>query len=363
MDRQGSSDNLLEAIASTESLDRKDKERIADQYELRDVGNTHAEEDRMYADIQEYKRRNAEKKKKYQKEHEKELRLKYLKKANRARKRKRILRKIKRAILPGVKNEDAGAYDNSDIENREIGEIREDETFGGGRRRYYDSKIQYANASEADDGPVIIESSVRVVFNESAVTTLTGKDDMPLYIVFFSMDGIVQDIGLVNPDLKDRFLRVMRNGKGDAKRITLKPMSVVQKLDPNRASYDLFIVFGSDGEDLVEEVRRRYDAYADAHATLTLTNDVDDMPNIEVCKRLVQDLSGRGDDEKELDVQLVYHSNQLEADRDKLVHKADLLIAEKNLALKLQEGAEIDLHPDNPWQDLILEYQLGFGDR
>jgi len=354
--------DLNEAIAETDSIDRQEKERIANQYELRDVGNTHMQEDKIYADIEEYKRQNALKKKQRAKEQEHDRRMKYLKKANRVRKRKRILRKIKRAILPGVKNEDAGSVDNTDTESRELADIRQEETFGGDRRRYFESKVQYANASEADNGPTIIESSVKIQFRKPVLESADGGNGSTkvIDVAFFSVDGVVQQIGILGkPDT--RILTVQRTGSGDSSRISLV---VGTDIDPKlysrgKPSYDLFIVFGEDGFNILGEVKRRFDAYASKHAVFSLDGSADAMTTAEFCELLIRYLSGIEPNDT-LDVQLAHHSNTMEIDKVAVSKKVELLIAEKNLQQKLQEGANIDLHPDNPWQDLILEYQLGF---
>ena len=362
-DRSTYSYNQLinEAIAETDSIDRQEKERIANQYELRDVGNTHMQEDRIYADIEEYKRQNALKKKQRAKEQEHDRRMRYLKKANRVRKRKRILRKIKRAILPGVKNEDVGSVDNTDTESREIADIRQEETFGGDRRRYFESKVQYANASEADNGPTIIESSVKIQFRKPVLENAGGDNSTEVIdVVFFSVDGVVQQIGILGKS-DTRILTVQRTGSGDSSRISLV---VGTDVDPKlysrgKPSYDLFIVFGEDGFNILGEVKRRFDAYASKHAVFSLDGSADSMTTAEFCELLIRYLSGIEPNDT-LDVQLAHHSDTMEIDKVAVSKKVDLLIAEKNLQQKLQEGTNIDLYPDNPWQDLILEYQLGF---
>ena len=344
--------NLSEAIASTESIDRQEKERLANKYELRDVGNTHAQEDAMYADIEEYKRRNAARKKQYAKEHAKDLKLKYLKKANRVRKRKRLLRKIKKAVLPGVKNEDVGSVDNTDTESREVAEIRQDDIMGGSRKRYFDNKVQYADASTADDGPVIIESSVKIQFPETAPSTEGSIE--PIDVAFFGVNGKIQQIAVLNcPELKA--LTVIRNPDGSSKARLRTGTAIESKLYKNgQPFFRVYLVFPPAGG--LETLRKRLGAYVEKKATFTVEG-IDDLSCDQLCGRLIRDLIGL-DFGDTLDVKLLHVGNAFEIDKKELTRKAELMIAEKNLLEKIQEGAKLNLHPENPYQDLILEYKL-----
>lgn len=337
-----------EAIATTASLDRGQKEDVADRYGLRDVGNTHEQEDRLQAELDAYKRKKAPTKAQLAKKREQD-RLRYLKKARRVRKRKSIFRKIKRAFFPGVKNEAVDTVDNIDIESREIAEIRQEDTFGGDRKRYFDNKLQYANASEADDGPVIIEAVNPVRFFDrinEADTDVPHRS--PIFVVSIA-DGAGLRIMMIgfSSNLKPAYALSFTENGTRAKVLSVddgRSLTTTGKIDRV-----LTLALGTD--DQTKALRSRLDYY-DQNRTKLKTEGPKDPAMV------VAGLLGIGD------LPESYPLGKMDADYDPadIDRQVKSILGQKRIQERLEEGAIMNLHRSNPWQDQILEYQLGLVD-
>lgn len=105
---------ISESSTIDHTFDRDDKTKVAKKYGLTDVGRDDRVE-RSEKELAEMQRKDAVKKAKKTLDEKKKKRNKQLKKARNAKKRKAFIDKVK-SKLPGVKQEDASAVDNPDID-------------------------------------------------------------------------------------------------------------------------------------------------------------------------------------------------------------------------------------------------------
>lgn len=105
---------ISESSTIDHTFDRDDKTKVAKKYGLTDVGRDDRVE-RSEKELAEMQRKDAAKKAKKALDEKKKRRNKQLKKARNAKKRKAFINKVK-SKLPGVKQEDASAVDNPDID-------------------------------------------------------------------------------------------------------------------------------------------------------------------------------------------------------------------------------------------------------
>lgn len=108
---------VITESADTDPVDREEKAKLTKKYGIDNVGHAGGSEEieQEEKELAEMKRRAAIKDKEKALQKKAKARNKQLKKARSAKKRKAFINKVK-SILPGVKNEDASAVDNPEID-------------------------------------------------------------------------------------------------------------------------------------------------------------------------------------------------------------------------------------------------------
>ena len=225
-------DTMNEDIVHTHQLDHDSKRDIAEKYGLRPVGQTHDTNIKVHdvelkprkddsdetEDEEEESGENKEATDKEKADDLRERRLKYLDKANRVKRRKHIIKKIKKHI-PFINNEDV---DNSD--NEEYDHANEKDTvYGRGK------DITNIMTHRAIDKTEINESAIRSknVISFKEATNTKSLAYVPIYLLYVMQND--------NTD-KFNFYMFFKPDSNIAYRITVMDDTAIMSQETNTVS-------------------------------------------------------------------------------------------------------------------------------
>ena len=256
-----------EAVAEFQPLRRETKTDIAERYGLRDVGNTHdanPESKKPSAQQPDRLAKKLEAERRAKAIHEK--RMKNLRKANRVKRRKRFVRKIKSLFKPSSKNEGAVA----DVRDARWidSETLETDNLWGDQKRVFDGPDHLHDHDGTETA--ILEAPMHIKFSTDNENRSVDNALYPVYIIVMNQGtsnekvAMSFDVGL-NPMYVLRILGATGN---------VAPRVLIRKETPSdyakrRASYAIQMVVVSETDR--NTLRKHFDLYARDRIALQCT--------------------------------------------------------------------------------------------